>query len=324
MKFYKSILSLAIVGMLAACGGGDTTSVDELISTKSRETFNDGTRTEPVIVAAKDASAALVLAPVVPPFYPSNPLPPIPTALQVTGWTPALTDTWNWQLSGTVKTTVDAKVYDIDLFDTPQSTIDALKARGTAVVCYFSAGSSENWRPDFNKFLTADKGRNLDGWAGEKWLDTRSANVRDIMKARLDLAVNKKCDAVEPDNVDGYTNKPGFPLTAATQLDYNRFLATEAHARGLKIALKNDVDQLTALEPSFDFAINEQCWQYNECGGYSVFTSKGKPVFNAEYKSKWKTDPVAREVMCKKARAANMRTLVLPLSLNGSFRYSCD
>jgi hypothetical protein len=29
---------------------------------------------------------------------------------------------------------------------------------------------------------------------------------------------------VDPDNVDGYTNNTGLPLTAAAQLDFNRLL----------------------------------------------------------------------------------------------------
>lgn len=53
---------------------------------------------------------------------------------------------------------------------------------------------------------------------------------------RLDVAVYKGCDGVEPDNVDGYTNNTGFILTAEDQLMYNRFLADEAHERGLLIA----------------------------------------------------------------------------------------
>jgi hypothetical protein len=249
---------------------------------------------------------------------------PAPTPAPSGRWTPQLGDTWQWQLSGTINTSVDAKVYDIDLFDTPAATISALKAAARRVVCYFSAGTSENWRSDYSRFAAADKGSSVSGWAGENWLDTRSANVREILKSRLDLAVSRGCDGVEPDNVDGYTNKPGFPLTSATQLDYNRFLATEARNRGLAVALKNTVDLLSQLEPYFDFAVNEQCNEYSECAGYSVFTSKGKPVFNAEYKSLWKTDATARASLCAANRAANIRTLVLPLALDGSFRYSCD
>jgi hypothetical protein len=75
--------------------------------------------------------------------------------------------------------------------------------------------------------------------------------------------------AVEPDNVDGYANASGFLLTAAHQLAYNRFLPAAAHARDRSIGLKNDLAQVAALKPSFDFAINEQCCQYKECGGSS-------------------------------------------------------
>jgi hypothetical protein len=241
-------------------------------------------------------------------------------------WVPKVTDTWQWQLSGKINTSYDVDVYDIDLFEAPDAVMNTLHSQGRYIVCYFSAGSAENWRPDYDQFKKADLGNNLDGWPGERWVDTRSANVRNIMKARLDLAKTRGCDGVEPDNVEAYNNNPGFngALTAKTQLDFNRFLATEAHARGLKIGLKNDIKQLKALEPSFDFAVNEQCQQYKECGGYEVFTSKGKPVFSAEYKKIWRDDADARAQMCAKARSMNLRTLVLPLMLNDAFRYSCD
>lgn len=240
-------------------------------------------------------------------------------------WKPGVDETWQWQLRGTVNTHYNVAVYDIDLFDAPQATIDQLKAAGRHVLCYFSAGSSEDWRPDFSRFQDGDMGEALNGWPGENWLDTRSTNVRAIMLSRLDLARSKGCDGVEPDNVDGYTNSPGFPLTAATQLDYNRFLARAAHSRGLAVGLKNDVDQLEALEPVFDFAINEQCNENKECGGYSVFTTKNKPVFNAEYASKYrKNKNGARDKLCLAMKAAKIRTLVLLLQLDDSYRYSCS
>ena len=103
------------------------------------------------------------------------------------------------------------------------------------------------------------------------------------MRARLDLAVTKRCDGVEPDNVDGYTNNTGFPLTGADQLAYNQWLAEEAHDRRLSVGLKNDIDQLSALVPYFDWALNEQCFQYDECDGYAVFVSNNKAVFGVEY-----------------------------------------
>jgi len=48
----------------------------------------------------------------------------------------------------TIDTTVNVEIFDIDLFDVPQSTIDTLHARGSKVICYISAGTWENWRPD--------------------------------------------------------------------------------------------------------------------------------------------------------------------------------
>lgn len=47
------------------------------------------------------------------------------------------------------------------------------------------------------------------------------------MAERMDLALSKGCDGVEPDNVDGYANSNGLGLTAANQLEYNKYLAQE-------------------------------------------------------------------------------------------------
>jgi hypothetical protein len=284
-------IAAIVVGTLAACGGGGDDDGGSVVR------VSEATTLSPSALMSSTTDPAR--------------------------WMPSVNDTWQLQLQGTINTSYNAAVFDIDLFDTPQATINALKAQGKRVVCYFSAGSSENWRPDFSKFKAADLGNALDGWAGERWLDTRSANVRAVMMARMDLAKSKGCDGVDPDNVDGYTNKPGFPLTAATQLDYNRFLATQAHARGLAVGLKNGVAQLSDLASAFDFAVNEQCFQYNECSGYSAFTVQGKPVFNVEYQTKWK-DATTRQTLCAKAKALSLRTLVLPLALNDKFRYSCD
>ncbi|MFO6419074.1 endo alpha-1,4 polygalactosaminidase [Hylemonella sp. W303a] len=240
-------------------------------------------------------------------------------------WQPAVTDTWQWQLKDDINTGYDVAIYDIDLLDVPVVTIATLHAAGKKVVCYFSAGSSENWRSDFSEFNAADMGNPLDSvWVGEKWLDTRSANVRRIMLKRLDLAKAKGCDGVEPDNVDAYENDPGFPLTADSQLEYIRFLAGEAHARGLAFGLKNNMNQLNELVDDVDFAVNEQCHEYDECAGYQIFISKRKPVFNAEYADSYRYDAAARQAMCASSRALSIRTLILPLELDDAFRHSCE
>lgn len=240
-------------------------------------------------------------------------------------WQPGMATTWQLQLRGTINTGYEADLYEIDLFDAPQATIDALKSKGRRVVCYFSAGTAENWRSDYSHFAAADMGKTLAAWPGERWLDTRSANVRQIMQSRLDLAKSKACDAVDPDNADAYRNSSGFALDADSQLDYNRFLAAEAHARGLAVGLKNDLAQVAALVTSFDFAINERCFELGECGVYAEFTKRGLPVFNVEYTSKYAGNSGgARDALCQSARASNIRTLVLARLLDDTLRYACD
>lgn len=240
-------------------------------------------------------------------------------------WHPKLGDTFQLQLSGVLNVDVTANIYDIDLFDSSSSQIALLKKRTRKVVCYFSAGSSEKWRADFPKFLPRDMGKPLQGWQGENWLDIRSSNVRKIMRARIDLAARKGCDGVDPDNVNGYANPTGFPLTAKDQLNYNLFLSHQAHARGLAVGLKNDIAQISVLAPSFDFAINEQCHEFAECSGYGSFTSVGKPVLNVEYQQRYVDNTGgAFDGLCAKARSENLHTLVLPLLLDGTSHRTCD
>ncbi len=209
-----------------------------------------------------------------------------PGAAAGVDWPPVPGTTWQWQLSGPVDTSIDAQVYDIDLFDTPQETIDALHLAGRRVVCYFSAGSQEVRRPDSDSFPRRVLGESLDPpYASERWLDVRNPAVRPIMQARLDLARDKHCDGVEPDNLDGYEHKPGFKLKAGHQRSYNPFIADQAYARRLAVGLKNNAKQATALEPRFDFAVVEQCFEFDECRKYTPFIDAGKAVFAAEYES---------------------------------------
>ncbi len=236
---------------------------------------------------------------------------------------PAVSASWQWQLSGTVNTAYNVDIYDIDLFDSTTGLIQQLQTSGKKVICYFSGGSYENWRSDAASFSASDLGNNLDGWAGERWLDIRSANVLTIMKERLDLAMQKGCDGVEPDNMDGYLNNPGFNLTAEDQLAYNRQIANEAHNRGLSVGLKNDLDQINELVAYFDFAVNEQCFEYAECDALAEFINSGKAVFNAEYKSVYVNDANARDTLCNESLSLQFSTLVLPLALDDGFRYSC-
>jgi hypothetical protein len=198
-------------------------------------------------------------------------------------WQPRPGVSWQWQLTGKVDTSVDAQVFDVDLFDTPASVVADLHARGRQVLCYIDVGTWESWRSDAAAFPASVQGRN-NGWPGEKWLDIRRLDLlRPALAARIDLCRSKGFDGVEPDNVDGYLNNTGFPLTARHQLAFNRWIARTAHDRGLAVALKNDVEQVPDLVNDFDFAINEECVQYDECEALAPFIDAGKAVLYVDY-----------------------------------------
>lgn len=213
-----------------------------------------------------------------------------PTAAAGKIWAPKPGVSWQWQLSGKVDTSVRAKVFDIDGADSSRELVKKLHAKGARVICYISAGSWEDWRKDASAFPDSVKGSDLDGWPGEKWLDIRRLDVLlPIMEKRIAACRAKGFDAVEPDNVDGYTNDSGFPLTAADQLAYNKAVAKIAHRHGMAVGLKNSPDLVRALVRHFDFAVVEECVTYRECAEWRPFTRAGKAVFHAEYKGSMKT-----------------------------------
>jgi hypothetical protein len=198
-------------------------------------------------------------------------------------WVPAPGTPWQWQLTTPVDLTVDVPIYDIDGFENSAAVVRALHDRGRRVICYVNVGAAESYRPDFRRFPAHVLGR-PNGWPGERWLDIRRVDVLGpIMARRFDMCRAKGFDAIEPDLVEGYAEPTGFPLTAADQLAYNRFIAGLAHDRGLSVGLKNDLGQVGELAREFDFAINEECVKFSECRALAPFVEAGKAVLHVEY-----------------------------------------
>jgi hypothetical protein len=228
---------------------------------------------------------------------------------------PPVHASWQWQLNGRLDVTVPGQVYDVDSFDTSRATVTRLHRAGRYVVCYVDVGTWENWRPDRTRFPSRVLGAG-NGWPGERWLDVRRIDLlAPLLRARLAACRAKGFDAVEPDNVDGYANHSGFPLSAADQLRFNRWIARAAHAQHLAVALKNDLDQARALAPSFDFAVLEQCFQYGECGKARPFLRAGKGVYDAEYE-------LPRSAFCPAAHRLGINAIRKRLSL-GAWREPC-
>lgn len=207
-------------------------------------------------------------------------------------WRPQPGVSWDWQLQSRVDKGVDAQVYDIDPFIVDEKLIASLHASGRKVVCYINVGAWEPYRPDAAKFPESVLGK---AWSetefqDERWLDIRRLDILGpLLTARFDMAKQKGCDAIEPDNIDGYdasgngSDRTGFKLTYNDQLTFNRFIACEAHKRGMAVALKNDSDQVRDLVGDFDFAVSEQCYYYKECAAYKPFRDANKAVLVAEY-----------------------------------------
>jgi hypothetical protein len=186
------------------------------------------------------------------------------------------------------------------------------------VICYFDT-AYEPYRSD-SALLQPYIGNPMQGWPGQYWLDVRPQAVVDVMKARIALAQQKRCDAIEADDVDSVSNNPGTGVTRTDQRSFIRTLAAEAHARGMSFALKNDLEDITALIGDVDFAINEECFQYDECDALTPFVQANKAVFQVEYTSGDLATKGA--TVCPKANALDFDTLIKRLSLNAA-RYSC-
>ncbi len=228
---------------------------------------------------------------------------------------------WQIQLQGELDLSIDAALYEVDLFDTDAEVIAKMHQDGKRVLCYFNGGAYEEWREDEGSFPSEALGKDMDGWEGEKWLDIRNSGLIPVMQKRLDLAVSKGCDGVDPDNMDSYNNDTGFPLTYDDQLGYNRYIANEARKRGLAVALKNDLEQIGDLVAYFDLAVNEQCHAYNECEMLLPFIDQNKAVLNIEYDQSYISQPAP---VCQESQALGIDTLILPYDLDGSWRISCD
>ncbi|KAF2464068.1 uncharacterized protein BDR25DRAFT_381691 [Lindgomyces ingoldianus] len=218
----------------------------------------------------------------------------------------------------------DAPVFDVDLFDNDATTITALKAQGKTVICYFSAGTVEDWRDDAKDFPTNDQGKILPEWPNEKWIRTGSSKVRDVMARRIKMASDKGCDALDPDNIDGYQNDNGLNLQKADAISFMQFLQKNASYYNMNIGLKNSLDILSTVAPIIDFAVNEECAARAECSAYNEFLNSNKPVFHIEYPPKM--NPVSdndKRTACTSAGTTGMSTVMKNKSLDGLTLY-CD
>ncbi|MFK8081487.1 MAG: endo alpha-1,4 polygalactosaminidase [Granulosicoccus sp.] len=200
-------------------------------------------------------------------------------------WRPRASDNLKWQLQlqGDIKLIDGVDVYAVD-YTTSQASINAAKATGAKLMCYLSAGSAENWRPDFNQFPQVVVGNAYEGWPGEWWLDTRNIDaLAPIMRARIQACKNKGFDVIDPDNVNGFENNTGFPISRADSIRYIKWLAAESHRNGMAFSLKNSETLVMELLGDIDMMQSESCFRWGNCVNASRLSAVDKPVFAVEY-----------------------------------------
>jgi hypothetical protein len=152
----------------------------------------------------------------------------------------------------------------------------AAPAAGLYNICYVNAfqvqpGEQGQWASDL---LLRDANGNLvidEDW-GEPLLDLRTADKRNRVatkvKGWIDGCATTGYKAIEPDNYDSYTRSKNL-LTAANAEAYLTVLASYAHSKNLAIAQKNTVELAGDRQAvGLDFAVAEECGQYDECGDY--------------------------------------------------------
>ena len=152
----------------------------------------------------------------------------------------------------------------------------AAPAPGLYNICYVNAfqvqpGEQGQWASDL---LLRDASGKLvidEDW-GEPLLDLRTAGKRNRIAAKvngwIDGCAAAGYKAIEPDNYDSYTRSKKL-LTATQAEAYLKLLATHAHSKNLAVGQKNTVELAGDRQAvGLDFAVAEECGQYDECADY--------------------------------------------------------
>lgn len=128
-------------------------------------------------------------------------------------WLPQVGQSWQIILNNTIENAAintlapSVDIWDLDYTIHSVETFQRLRNAGKKIICYFSAGTLENYRLDKNEFDSHDVGKQLKMWPEERWVNIRSPKVRSIMSRRIAEAASYGCDAIDPDNIDGFVSQ---------------------------------------------------------------------------------------------------------------------
>ncbi|CAL2073944.1 endo alpha-1,4 polygalactosaminidase [Streptomyces murinus] len=190
---------------------------------------------------------------------------------------------FDYQIGGAYPPPSGVRVVSRDRSDSP--------APGLYNICYVNAFQAQpaeraSWPRDL--LLRDEHGKVvMDKDWHEALLDIGTPAKRKRVARRVDGWIDdcarKGFDAVEPDNYDSYTRSDGL-LSASDATAFIALLSRHAHDRHLAIAQKNTSELAgERRRAGLDFAVAEECGQYDECGVYAK--AFGDRVVDIEYTS---------------------------------------
>ena len=148
-------------------------------------------------------------------------------------------------------------------------------------VCYVNAFQSQpevEWPAELVSSIEDPE------WPGEFVIDLSTPGNRGLAAGTVELMVERCAaegfDAVEFDNLDTFVRFDNLGFGRAEAIEYATTIVGLAHVRGLAAAQKNTVELLD-VDLGFDFAVVEQCGEYDECGEFAAVY--GELVFDVEY-----------------------------------------
>ena len=240
-------------------------------------------------------------------------------------WCPEPGMSWQVPRYVPIDDTVAAAVISVPLFTTDLAAMAALHAQDRRVLCWFSAGISTWGEPDRDVVNPAATGPEIVPGQPERWMDLDSPIVRDAMIVRLDQARALGCDGVEPSDIDGYLADSGLALTRAGTVDFVTWLADEAHAHGLAIALHDGNELVGELGDAVDLALDYGCLASGTCASLAPISDAGKLVLHAEIVAPEKVGDIATLAIevCSTSAMLSLVTVFKKPDLGG-WAYPCD
>ncbi|WP_306214814.1 endo alpha-1,4 polygalactosaminidase [Actinoplanes sp. RD1] len=217
---------------------------------------------------------------------PSASATPVPTGTAAGSWAPPPADaTFDYQIGGAYTPPAGVTVVSRDREATP--------AAGTYTICYVNAfqvqpGDESWWQAHHDDLLLKDKSGKyvIDEDWDEMMLDfstdAKRTALTEIVGEWIDGCAAAGFRAIESDNLDSYTRSQKL-LTQEQALAYATALNSRAHAQGLAAGQKNtaELTSTDARKAGFDFAVAEECADFDECDAYTA--TYGSNVIVIEY-----------------------------------------